>query len=427
MPSGAIRAPGKNEMELWRKNLYVIWVTQFVAMVGINLVVPFLPFFIRTLGVTDHAEVTRWSGLAFAGPFISSFFFTPFWGNLGDKFGRKPMVIRALIGLAASQALVGLSQTVLQLFLFRILQGAISGFIAASLALVSTSAPKNRVGYALGILQSASAGGVVLGPFFGGVLADLIGFREIFFLSAFMCGIGAIAVYYGVHEVRDATDGRKKFTVLENYRLMFSHSQLRLVALGLVVGQISVLMIEPIFALFVESFRSDSAYIATLAGSIFSVTGLFSTLSAPWWGKRNDRKGYKQGLLIGLCLTGVAYFGHNLVTGLLQLAILRAMLGFARGGVLPALYSLTNQHAPPERSGGMIAIASSMTVLGNMLGPVIGGYIASHFGLRSVFLVNSTLVFLVALLIWKKLDNPKKPADQDPEPSAIKPDAEQEN
>lgn len=425
-PCSLLAATG-DSMELWRKNLYVIWATQFVAMVGINLVVPFLPFFIRTLGVTDAAEVTRWSGLAFAGPFISSFFFTPFWGNLGDKFGRKPMVVRALIGLAVSQGLVGLSQTVVQLFLFRILQGAISGFIAASLALVSTSAPKNRVGYALGILQSASAGGVVLGPFFGGVLADLIGFREIFFLSAFMCGIGAVSVYYGVHEVRDASAGTRKFTVLENFRLMFSHSQLRLVALGLVVGQISVLMIEPIFALFVESFRSDSAYIATLAGSIFSVTGLFSTLSAPWWGKRNDRKGYKQGLLIGLCLTGVAYFGHNLVTGLLQLAMLRAMLGFARGGVLPALYSLTNQHSPPERSGGMIAIASSMTVLGNMLGPVIGGYIASHFGLRSVFLVNSTLVLLVALLVWRKLEDPRKPVADAPDTPATKTGTDHEN
>jgi DHA1 family multidrug resistance protein-like MFS transporter len=378
-------------------------------MVGMNLVVPFLPFFIRTLGVADEAEVTRWSGLVFAGPFVSSFFATPFWGNMGDKYGRKPMVVRALIGLALSQILIGFSQNVMQVFLFRILQGAISGFIASALALVSTSAPKNRVGYALGVLQSASAGGVVLGPFFGGVLADLIGYREIFFVTAAFCTLGAVAVVYGVEEVRDTSGGDKKFSVLDNYKLMYSHKQLRLVAVCLVVGQISVLMVEPIFALFVESFKTDTKYMATLAGSIFAVTGFFSTISAPWWGKRNDRKGYKKGLFIGMGLTGLAYIGHNLVTSLIQLAFLRAMLGFARGGVLPALYSLTNLHSPPDRRGGMIAIASSMTILGNMLGPVLGGFVAAHTGIREMFLVNSLLALVVAFVIWKQMEEVKKP------------------
>jgi DHA1 family multidrug resistance protein-like MFS transporter len=395
-------------MELWRKNLYVLWATQFVAMTAINLVVPFLPFFIRTLGVTNDAEVSRWSGLAFAAPFLSAFFAVPLWGMLGDKYGRKPMVLRALVGLAISQALVGLSQNVLQLFLFRLLQGAISGFIASALALVSTSAPKNRVGYALGVLQSASAGGVVIGPFFGGLLADLFGYREIFFLTAVMCAAGAIAVFVGVREVKPIAVEEKRFSVLDNYRLMFTHKQLRLVALCLVLGQVSVLMAEPIFALFVESFRSNTKFMATLAGAIFSVTGLFSTLSAPWWGKRNDREGFKQGVFIGMSFTGLAYIGHLFASNLPQLAFTRSVLGFARGGVLPALYSLTSLHAPSERRSGMIAIASSMTILGNMIGPVIGGYVAGHFGIRSMFIVNSLLALLVSAMIWKMMTEPTK-------------------
>jgi DHA1 family multidrug resistance protein-like MFS transporter len=395
-------------MELWRKNLYILWGTQFLAMMGMNLVVPFLPFFIRTLGVTDEAEVTRWSGLVFAGPFVSSFFATPFWGTLGDKYGRKPMVVRALVGLAISQILIGFSQNVVQLFLFRILQGAISGFIAATLALVSTSAPKNRVGYALGMLQSASAGGVVLGPFVGGLLADLIGYREIFFVTAAFCSIGVVAVIYGVEEVRDTSASSKRFSVFENYGLMYSHKQLRLVAICLVMGQVSVLMVEPIFALFIESFKTDTEYIATLAGGIFSIMGLFSTISAPWWGKRNDSKGYKKGLFIGMGLTGLAYIGHNLVTGLFQLAVLRAILGIGRGGVLPSLYSLANLYSPPERRSGIIAIASSMTILGNMIGPILGGLVASFTGIREMFLVNSALALLVSLIIWKKMEEPRR-------------------
>src|SRR5512144_623288 len=105
-------------MDTWRKNLYVLWGTQFLAMMGMNLVVPFLPFFIRELGVAEPAELARWSGLVFSGPFVLSFIATPIWGNLGDRYGRKIMVVRAIFGLALSQVLIGLSQDVYQLLLF---------------------------------------------------------------------------------------------------------------------------------------------------------------------------------------------------------------------------------------------------------------------------------------------------------------------
>jgi len=236
-------------MEPWRKNLYILWGTQFLAMVGMNLVVPFLPFFIRYLGVTEPDELARWSGLVFAGPFVLSFIATPIWGTLGDRYGRKTMVVRAIFGLALSQLLIGFSQNVYQLFLFRIVQGAISGFIASALALVSTNTPREKMGYAMGLMQSASAGGMVLGPFIGGLLADLVGYRQIFFITASLCTIGGFVVVFWVTELKRSDGDGTTFTVTQNLRLMFSDRRLRVVAATLVVGQMSVLMIEPIFAL----------------------------------------------------------------------------------------------------------------------------------------------------------------------------------
>jgi DHA1 family multidrug resistance protein-like MFS transporter len=399
-------------MELWRKNLYILWGTQFLAMMGMNLVVPFLPFFIRQLGVIDPNELAWWSGLVFSGPFLLSFFATPIWGTLGDKYGRKIMVVRAIFGLAISQVLIGFSQDVYQLFFFRIVQGAISGFIASALALVSTNTPKERMGYALGFLQSSTAGGMVLGPFVGGVLADLVGYREIFFLTATLCAIGGVVVLLNVRETTHADVHAKRFSVLQNYRLMYTDKRLRIVGAVLVVGQVSVLMIEPIFALFIESFKTDTKYLSTLAGSIFSVSGLFMVASAPWWGKRNDRLGYKRNLYTALAIVGIAYAGHIIVANLVQLALLRAFLGLARGGVLPALYSLTSLFSPPERRGGMIAIASSLTILGNMLGPVIGGFIAGRFGITASFVANSCMLVTASLVVRKYLSDP--PAAQVP-------------
>ncbi len=395
-------------MDLWRKNLYILWGTQFLAMVGMNLVVPFLPFYIRELGVSDPQQLARWSGLVFAGPFFISFFAIPLWGTLGDRYGRKAMVVRAIFGLGLSQALIGLAQTPLQLLLFRMVQGGISGFIASSLALVSTTTPRNRIGYALGFMQSSTAAGMVLGPFVGGLLADLIGYREIFFVTATLCFTGGVVVWANVREISRPGPETRRFTVLDNLKLVTGDRRLRMVALTLVVGQMSILMIEPIFALFIESFRTDTQYISTLAGGIFSISGFTMVLSAPWWGKRNDRVGYKRNLAIGLAVVGIAYAGHLIVADLVQLGFLRAFLGFARGGTLPALYSLVSLYAPPDRRAGIMAIASSMTILGNMLGPTIGGFVAGEFGITASFVANSLLLVTLSVLIWKFVEDPPR-------------------
>ncbi len=398
-------------LELWRKNLYILWGTQFITMVGMNLVIPFLPFFVRELGVTDPTDLARWSGLVFAGPFFLAFIATPFWGSLGDKYGRKAMVVRALIGLALSQLLIGLSQDVYQLFAFRIVQGGISGYISASIALVSTTTPKERIGYALGMMHSASAAGAVLGPFLGGLLADMIGYREIFFITASLCALGTVVVARMVHEPERAAPAVRRYTVRDNYRFMFTNRHLRLTAITMVVAQTSILMIEPIFALFVESFQTDTRFISTLTGGIFSISGLSMVLFAAWWGKRNDERGYTKNLSMALAVVGVVYAGHILVQNLFQLAVLRAFLGFAQAGVLPALYSLTNINTPPERRGGIIAVASSMTILGNMIGPMIGGFVAGHFGITASFVANSCMLIGMSLVIRRNLtDAARNPA-----------------
>lgn len=390
-------------MITWRRNLYILWGTQFLAMVGMNLVVPFLPFYIRSLGVTDPDDLSRWSGLVFAGPFFLSIIATPFWGSMGDRHGRKIMVVRALFGLAVSQILIGVSQNVYQLLLFRMVQGAVSGFIASALALISTNTPKEHIGYALGFIQSSSAGGMVLGPFVGGVLADLVGYREIFYLTALLCSIGGFVVIFLVNEEFTPSRGGTARAVMDNFKLMATDPRLRVVALTLIIAQMSVLMIEPIFALYIEGFESDARYMSTLAGSIFSILGFFMVISAPWWGRRNDRYGYTKNLAAALVVVGIAYAGHIIVTNLIQLAVLRAFLGFARGGVLPSLYGLTNIYSPHERRGGMMAVASSMTILGNMVGPVTGGVIAGQFGIAASFVATSFLLVAAGYMVYRWL------------------------
>ena len=380
-------------LEPWRRTLYIIWAAQFIAMMGMSLVVPFLPFYIQSLGVTAPDDLARWSGYVFAGPFFISLFLTPVWGFLGDKCGKRLMVIRAIFGLGISQALIGFSQSVEMLLFFRLVQGAISGFIAAALSLVSSSTPRQHAGYALGLLQTASASGGVIGPLVGGSLADIIGFRPIFFVVAALCTIAGILVVRYVQEPPSEHEtSNPQYTFTSNFRYAFSSTPIRGALIIILLSQMAILLIQPIFALYIEHLDPSNPNLATLAGAIFSMTGVFMVISSPWWGKRNDGQSYKRNISIAISGAAVACAAQGFVTQAYQLLFLRALQGFCMGGMLPALYSYVSKTSLPSRRGGIMGIASSSHVLAAIIGPTAGGYIASAFGLRENFYMTGILL-----------------------------------
>jgi MFS transporter, DHA1 family, multidrug resistance protein len=388
------------QLEPWRRNLYIIWASQFLAMMGMNLVVPFLPFYIRELGVTDPEAIANWSGFVYAGPFFLSFFFTPLWGIMGDKYGRKAMTVRAIFGLAVSQALIGFSPNVEMLLIFRMAQGAISGFIASALALVSSTTPREKSGYAIGLLQTASSSGTVIGPLIGGSLADIFGYRPLFFVVAGICAVSGFVV---VRFVQESTERRTTsvslHSIIENYRYALRSKTIR-VALGIIlISQAAILMIQPVFSLYVDSFEINKEYLATIAGAIFSTTGLCMVISAPWWGRRNDAKSYKKNLTIAITGAAAAYAAQGLVTQAYQLIIFRALQGLFLGGVLPTLYSYVTKNTAAERRGGIIGIASSFNILAAMIGPPFGGYIAANVGLRHNFFITGGILLSAVIVV----------------------------
>jgi len=388
------------QLEPWRRNLYIIWAAQFLAMMGMNLVVPFLPFYIRELGVTDPEALVTWTGLVYAGPFFLSFFFTPLWGMMGDKYGRKAMTVRAIFGLAVSQVLIGFSPNVETLFLFRMAQGAISGFIASALALVSSTTPREKSGYAIGLLQTASSSGTVIGPLIGGSLADMFGYRPLFFIVAGLCTISGFVVVKFVQESTERrTSSVSLHSLIDNYRYALRSTPIRVAMSVILISQAAVLMIQPVFSLYVDSFEINKEYLATIAGAIFSTTGLCMVISAPWWGKRNDAKSYKKNLTIAIVGAAAAYAAQGLVTQAYQLIFFRALQGLFMGGMLPTLYSYIAKNTASERRGGIIGIASSFNILAAMIAPPAGGFLAAIVGLRKNFFITGAILLSAVLVV----------------------------
>ena len=187
-------------MEFWKKNLWVCWFGVFIVSAGMSQMGPILPLYIAHLGVHGRASISQWSGVVFGINFVSLAIFSPIWGALADKYGRKPMILRASLWLAIIMTCMGFVHNIYQLAGLRILQGALSGFQAAVITLVATQTPRERSGYALGIIYSGRVGGTLLGPLFGGCLSEIVGFRGQFITIGIMDFMAFIALLILVKE-----------------------------------------------------------------------------------------------------------------------------------------------------------------------------------------------------------------------------------
>jgi DHA1 family multidrug resistance protein-like MFS transporter len=394
-------------LEPWKRTLYTLWAAEFLAALGMALVLPFLPFYIRELGINEVAEVKKWSGLIFSAPFFVATFTTSLWGWLGDRYGRKPMLIRALVGFAVSTLLMGFAQTVQHLFVLRLLQGGVAGFIAASLAIVSTSTPRKYMGYAMGVLQTSLTTGAIIGPFFGGLLADRIGYRHIFFVTGSLGFLAGALVFFLVREKEPSAHTKSTGGWISNYRFVITSPTLLVIFVISILTQFAIMSIQPVLSLFVERLWPTTKNLATVAGAVFAVTGLSSLLSAPYWGRKADRLGYRRALSITLLGTGITFIPQGLVSRVYQLIFLRFFHGLFSGGILPALNTLTTLHVPEERRGGVLGVARSGFMLGSVLGPICGGYLSASLSIRPLFVLMGLVLVATAFGASRAIKEPK--------------------
>jgi DHA1 family multidrug resistance protein-like MFS transporter len=385
-------------MEPWRKNLYSIWCAQFIAAVGLNLVIPFLPLYLRELGVAGDKSLKIWSGVVYAAPFLVSACMQPLWGILGDRIGRKPMVVRGMLGLSLAHFLMGFSQSAFQFLIFRLFQGCVAGFIAPSMALVASSTPAGKMGFALGTLQTALISSLVLGPFLGGALVHFMGCRPVFFLTGFFCLCGAIVVIRFVREKFAVQEDEKKSDLRNNFRSVFHSADLRRLFFLLVLVQSCIFLVAPFLTLYVEFLGVPQEYVALMTGAVFGITGVTAAVTSPLWGRRADRVGYRRILRIALAGMIAFFLPQAFVTSAYQLMFCRAGLGIFVSGTVPIINSIVGLSTKESDRGGIFGIFQSGVLIGNMVGPLLGGGLAAFLGLRAVFLVTTGFLCLGPLL-----------------------------
>ena len=385
-------------MEFWKRNLYSVWSAQFIAGTGLNMIIPFLPLYLQDLGVEGGQSLKIWSGVVFSASFMISACMQPLWGVLGDRVGRKPMIARAMLGLGLANILMGLSQSPLHLLLCRLFQGCFAGFLAPSLALVSSSTPEHKTGYALGTLQMALISSLILGPFIGGVLIHFMGARRIFFLTGACCFCGALVILRYVKETFEPSKEKRKSELRGNFRSVFYTPELRNLFFLLLLIQFSLFFVAPFLTLYVEYLGVQHENVGLMSGAVFGVTGITSALTAQFWGRRADRVGYRSVLRIGLI--GIIAFlaPMAIVTNAWQLLVCRAGMGLAVSATVPIINSLVRHLTKESERGGIYGIFQSGYLIGNMIGPLAGGGLAALMGMRIIFIATAAFLCAGALM-----------------------------
>jgi MFS family permease len=408
----AVSSVGKKEQALtnWKANLIVLWLGQFMVMSGMSMVIPFLPLFIQEMGVTDPGHVAVWAGIIFAANFITAFLFQPYWGKVADRHGRKIMILRSGFGMALVNILMGFSGTPWHLLLLRILNGTISGFVPAATALISTNTPRDKTGLAMGILQSGAVGGSILGPFFGGLLADWVGFRTIFFITGSLIFLATLLAAFLVRESFDAEAAakQKQLSLFKGYQELRRIPQMPALFTVTLLIQFSILSSMPQIPLFIQEMHGNMEMLAFYAGLVGSVTGFSNMLASPFLGRMGDRIGSERILVISLIGAAAAFLPQAFVHSIWQLLIARFVLGLFMGGLLPSVNALIRQFTPSGMESRAYGYNQSFLAMGNMAGPTIGGLLSAWFGIRVIFILSAILLLINALWVRKTLFGAKR-------------------
>jgi len=387
-------------MEIWKKNLYVVFFAEMIVVTGMTFVIPFLPFYVKELGISNVEQAVRWSGWLMGAPALSMIIVSPFWGSLADRVGRKPMIERSIFGGAISVFMMALATNVYQLLIIRIIQGVLTGTIAACTALVSASSPSRKMGFSLGLLQTGFFLGNFLGPLLGGISADILGFRNSFRITAALLFIAGWLIFFLVEENFTPSVTKKQIIPFKKrIALFFNNGQLFIMFFILFLVQLSVQIISPIFPLFVETIVSNPKIVSTFTGLMYAITGLMSAFSAINIGKLIEKKPSNLLLTISLLGTGLFFLSHAFVTNTTQLILLRVGLGLFYGAIIPIANTIIGLSTPSEHRGKVFGVANSTTYLGNVLGPISGAFIMITFSLPAVFIFTGSLLLLTGLAL----------------------------
>ena len=377
----------------WKRNLLISWIGCFFTGASFSLVMPFIPLYIEELGA-PASQVPLLSGLAISITALAAAIVAPIWGNLADRKGRRLMMIRAAAGMTVTMGALAFVPNVYWLLVMRFFTGVLSGYIPNATALIAYQAPREKSGWASGTLATGAIAGNLIGPLMGGILAELLGMKNVFIITGMILFITLLLTIFLVKETFEPVEKKNLMSTKE----ILGQSTRRSVLFGLfftsLILQLGMTSISPILTLYIRELSTDTGSVLFLSGLIVSVAGVSAVISSPYLGRLGDRIGNHKILLLGLVFSFCCFIPMGLVTAPWQLGVLRFLLGFSTGALMPSVNTLISKITPPEGVSRIFGYNQMFNNFGQVLGPLVGSAVAQAYSYSAVFFVTAGFVLL---------------------------------
>jgi len=392
-----------------RRNLAVIFLSNAVASMGMAAFLPAFPIILPKLGITEPHAVSVWTGVLTAAAPLSAAISGPLWGALGDRVGRKMMVLRALLGLAAFVGVMTFVTNPWVLLLLRFGQGTFSGFIAPSLTFVSVHTDPAKQGRVAAYLQLALLLGSIVGPPLGGKILDHGSPAGVFALAAISALFSAVVVSAFARETvppaarpgSGSNFSAATRDAIRDVRLTLAEPLVVRLLVAVFAVRFGVSCVEPLFANVARRYESTSVFMqenfGLANGALYAATGVGNLVALPFWGHRGDRHGHRSTLVLSALVAGVCYAPQALAPEPWSLFVIRLLCGVFLAGVVPSAYGLMAAETPLERRGSAYSLTFSAIALANSFAPVLGGILVDSIGIDWLIALSALPMVLAGM------------------------------
>jgi MFS transporter, DHA1 family, multidrug resistance protein len=382
----------------WRKNLFAVTAATFIGFTGFTLVMPFLPLYFQQLGLHDVGEIALWSGLSLGVTPAITALMSPLWGRLADRFGRKIMIERSLASFVLVMSAMAFVTRPWHVFALRAVQGVFAGYGALALTMAADAAPRDRMAFAIGTVQTAQRLGPSLGPLIGGAVAQIVGLRRAFLVTAgfYLLALVLVFTMYQEREVhahantpREGGVTFRNVLALENFILLIA------VVFGL---QFVDRSFGPVLPLYIAELGTRIDRVPIVSGVLFSISAGSAAVGHHLCGHLLKRHSARFIIAIAGAVGSVGIFAYVASTSTILLMVGTPVFGLAVGVAFTAAYTAAGAVIPPEARGAGFGLLSTGSLAGLAISPVVCGLLGT-LSLRAVFVLDMFILMLVTGLV----------------------------
>lgn len=385
-------------MQLWKKNLLFVWLSQICSLAGFSSIMPFIPLYIKwKFGITDEGELGVYVAFFNFFGFLSFCLAAPLWGYLADKYGRKLMLLRACFVSAVIFPLLIFAPNIVMLTIGRFVMSAFSGTVTAAQTFVASNTPEEHQGFALGTLSTSIWSGHLFGFMAGSAVVHYFGFYAGFLSGSVLLLLGGFLALFFVKE--DFVPVKVPAETLREKKSLLS---------TLTGWNTIIWIIMGLFIMMGLARRFDEPYLPIMLGRfvaedhVIPATGVINTLvaiggiiSGVTLGRLCDRIGAMRVAYPVIVIASACAFVQAAAMGVIPFAIARFVTYTAAGGLEPVFQTMLSKAAPPEKRGTLFGTVSSLRVMGILLSALMAGGVIWLGGVRAVYYVTASLFLLL--------------------------------